>query len=251
MSLRPFVLVDEPIAELAAGARVALADADRRHLTTVLRLRPGADLEVADGRGGRAAARLEDHDVSLTSDAVVELPPTPRLVLVQALAKGRKLDEVVRQVTELGVDVVVPVEAARSVARLDGASKRAAARERWAAVARAAAAQARRSRVPEVAEPVSVGELGQLLDDLGAGTTLLVAQPGGQGPQRLAVELDGGEGATVVVAIGPEGGWTPQELETLETCGGRRLGLGPTILRTEHAGAAALAAVAALTGRFG
>jgi 16S rRNA (uracil1498-N3)-methyltransferase len=251
VSLRPFVLVDGPIAGLASGARIELSDADRRHLGTVLRLRAGAALEVADGQGGRAAARLEEGRVALTTAPVVQEPLAPRLVLAQALPKGRKLDEVVRQVTELGVDAIVPLEAARCVARLEGASKRAAARERWEAVARAAAAQARRSRVPEVLAPVPAAAIEQLLTDLGPGTTLLVAHPGGDGPRHLVAGISGEVGASVVVAIGPEGGWTPEELATFGRVGGRQLGLGPSVLRTEHAGAAALAALAALVGRFG
>ena len=241
MSLRPYVHLDHPLAGSTAGTRVPLDGEARHHLTTVLRLTRGARLEVADGRGAVASGRLDSDEVELLTAPVVTPPARPRLELAQALAKGRRFDEVVRQATELGVDVIRPVAAERSVSKLsDERAER--ARARWSSVARAAAEQARRPTRPRLAPPCPVDGL-----DLVA-AEVLVAQPGA--PALPDVAGDGQDVERVVLVVGPEGGWSDAELETLLEQGGRLAGLGPTVLRTEHAGAAGLAVLAARFGRW-
>ena len=241
MSLRPYVHLDHPLVGSTAGTRVPLDDEARHHLTTVLRLAPGAWLEVADGHGAVASGRLGTDDVELLTAPVVTPPACPRLELAQALAKGRRFDDVVRQATELGVDVIRPVAAERSVSRLSE-QRAERARSRWASVARAAAEQARRPTRPQLTPPCPVAGL-----DL-AGADVLVAQLGA--PALPDVAGDGEDVERVVLVVGPEGGWSDAELETLLEHGARLAGLGPTVLRTEHAGAAGLAVLAARLGRW-
>jgi 16S rRNA (uracil1498-N3)-methyltransferase len=242
VSLVPFVHVDASLSGRAAGDRIVLDASDRHHLTTVLRLRAGAEVELSDGRGVSASAELHGDAVVLLVDAVPSPPPRPRLQVAQGLPKGRKLDEVVRVCTELGVDAVIPVVARHSVVRLDGA-KAAKAVERWRAVARAASEQARRAWRPEVTEVRAAAAL-----TADPGETLLVAHPGG--PPLPHVLPDLGSAAGVVVAVGPEGGWSAPETRAWLDRGARLVGLGPTVLRTEHAAAAALAVLAAGLGRW-
>jgi 16S rRNA (uracil1498-N3)-methyltransferase len=238
----PYVHLDAPLDHAEVGDRVPLSGDDEHHLRRVLRITVGAALEVADGRGGTAPAVLGDGAVELTGPVTRVPPPQPTLEVAQALPKGRKLDEVVRQVTELGADAIVPVAAARSVTALTG-DKATKATARWAAVARAACSQARRPHRPSVAAPVDVDGLLERCD----AASVLVAVPGAPRELQDAVDRDASH---VVVAIGPEGGWTDDEVMRLVAGGAVEVGLGPHVLRTEHAAAAAVAVIAATTGRW-
>jgi 16S rRNA (uracil1498-N3)-methyltransferase len=244
MSLVPFVHVAASLASLGCGGEVPISRTELHHLGTVLRLRAGAMLEVADGAGWWATGTLTAVGVRLATDPVLVPVPSPAVAVAQALGKGRKLDEVVRQVTELGVDRLVPVEAARSVSRPAGVKAEQAV-GRWRSVARAAAEQSRRAHRPEV---TAIHTTAELLAAGTAGDRLLVAQPGGPSlPQLIDVVRDA---ASVTVAVGPEGGWTPEEVEAFGEADALPVGLGPTILRTEHAAAAAVAVLAAGLGRW-
>ena len=242
MSLTPFVHLDVDLDVAAGGERIDLAPADRHHLTTVLRLGSGAPVEVADGRGASAAAVLVDGAIELTGSVSRHPRPRPELVLAQALPKGRKLDEVLRQACELGVDEVRVLDTARSVVRLD-AGKLERVRGRWEAVVRSACEQARRPHRPAVLGPLALDHLGR--DD----ELLLVAHPGAPGLPTVAEVVAGSP--SLVLAVGPEGGFTDEEVADAVAAGALAVGLGPSVLRTEHAGAAGLAVLAAGSGRWG
>jgi 16S rRNA (uracil1498-N3)-methyltransferase len=241
VSLVPFVHVDPSLAGRAARDEIELSARDRHHLTTVLRLRAGAVVELADGDGGWAPARLGGAGAVLEGAAVSQPAPRPTLGVAQGLPKGRKLDDVVRVCTELGADAIVPVVAARSVSRPAG-PKVDRALERWTAVARAASEQARRVRRPRLGALRTSAELTP------AEGGLLVAHPGGTALPRVLDDLVGAR--EVTVAVGPEGGWSDEEVARWVEGGARVVGLGPTVLRTEHAAAAALAILAAAFGRW-
>jgi 16S rRNA (uracil1498-N3)-methyltransferase len=247
MSATPFVHVAADLTAAERGDTVALGDEDVHHLTRVLRLRPGAEVEVADGRGRQVTAILDSGVVVLTAAPVATPRPRPELVLAQALPKGRKLDEVVRLATELGVDRIVPAAAARSVVTLTGERAERAA-ERWRAVGRAAAEQARRPFLPHVGTPVELAVLPRVAGVADRGLLLVAAL--GATPLPDLVEPAWRERPRVTVVIGPEGGLTADEVAALVAAGARAVGLGPTVLRTEHAGGAALAVLAALLGRW-
>lgn len=241
MSRIPFVQVDTPLAGRRAGEVVVLSPAERHHLRRVLRLPTGAMVEVADGAGSSAAAELTGDAAALTADAVTSPPARPAIEVAQALAKQGKVDEVVRAVTELGADALVPVLAARSVARPDH-DRAVRAVERWDAVARSACEQSRRTRRPRI-DPIR--RPFELAED---GVVLVVLDPTGA---PLPDHLDDlRDGSTVRIAVGPEGGWTPDELTDLAARGARLAALGPTVLRTEHAATSALAVLAAGLGRW-
>lgn len=250
MSLTPLVHVDGSLAGRGAGETLELGDDDRHHLRSVLRLPVGAEVELADGLGGHATATLQEAgEVRLTADVTVVPPAVPRLRLAQALPKGRKMDEVVRACVELGLDELLPVAAERSVTRLDG-PRAEKALGRWRAVARSASEQSRRRHRPRIASPVAVG-------DLAPSDSWLVAHPGaGRSLPTVAQEVLGGSREalaveSVTVAVGPEGGWSPAEVAELEAGGARVVHLGAGVLRTEHAAAAALAVLSAVSGRWG
>jgi 16S rRNA (uracil1498-N3)-methyltransferase len=207
------------------------------HLERVRRLRPGEPVSAGDGLGGwrtytvQAATRGRLVLVA-TGGSHVEPRLEPSLAVAFVLTKGAEPDRVVAGLTELGVDAILPVLSRRSVVRATPERLR-AAHERLGRVARAAAEQCRRARVPEVEAP---GPLSTLAGREG----LVVADRSGAPAVTLAAPPPGGW----VVVVGPEGGFEPGETEALGPTA--RLGVGPHVLR---AATAALAAVAALSGQ--
>lgn len=238
----PYLHLDVALAGAAEGHSVALSDEATHHLTRVLRVAPGAELEVADGAGWSAPGQLTAGGVQLLGAARHRPVPHPRLVLAQGLPKGRKLDEVLRQATELGVDEIRVLATQRSVPMLP-ASRAAKATTRWEAVVRAACEQARRPHRPQVTGPLALHQLAR--DD----ELLLVAHPGAPGLPTVAEALVGP--TAIVLAVGPEGGFSDDEVADAVAGGALAVGLGDSVLRTEHAGAAGLAVLAAGVGRWG
>lgn len=234
----PHFLIDP--ADVDADRAVVRGD-DGRHLATVLRASPGMPVSLADGAGHRWAGRVtrvEDAAVVLAvEDLGIEPPPTPALTVVHALPKGRKLDDVVRRLSEVGVDRLIPVTSARSEVSLakDRSDKVVG---RWRAVARAAAKQSRRARVLDVAD---VGEWSAAFEGFGAG---VICWEEAAVRLRASLPIDA---HSLVVGIGPEGGLTAAEVEA---AGLPAVSLGPTVLRTETAALVAVAAILTLTGRL-
>ena len=256
MSIAPHVLVTEPLAGRVAGAVVALAEDRVHHLRRVLRLAEGDALSLTDGAGASADAQLVGDGARLSADAVVAPTSGMRLVLAQALSKGRRAEDAVRTACELGVDRLVPVVAERTQGRPDARGAEAVV-ERWRAVAAAALEQSRGVRLAAVDEPIATRVL--TTRPVESGAVRLVAVPGAAPLPDVLRDALGGALADVsgdalagevVVAIGPEGGWSPQEIDGFVAAGWLPIGLGPTVLRTEHAGPAAVAVIAAAVGRW-
>ena len=235
MSLRRVHLPPERI----DGERGLLGAEARRYLADVLRLAPGAEVEVFDGRGGRYRAEIEPGFEAVRLGPREAVPAAPlELALVVALAKGEKMDLVVQKATELGVARVLPFEAERSVVRLDPARADERA-ERWRRIAAEASRQCGRADVPEVRAPSA---LGAALAALPPSAPAVVFHPGGGGLPAP------GPAASIAAIVGPEGGLTDAEVRACEAMGAVRAGLGPRVLRAETA---AIVAVALLQARFG
>ncbi len=236
MTLRRVHLPPERI----EGGRGRLTPQARHYLAEVLRLTPGAEVEVFDGRGGRYAGRLDAGLESVSLGPREEgRAPAAELALLFALAKGEKVDLVVQKATELGVARIVPFAAARSVVRLEGPKGEERAR-RWRRIAEEAARQCGRSDVPEVAAPLP---LAGALAALSPGSAAVVFQPGGASLAMLPPPAAG-----IAAVVGPEGGLDEDELRACELAGAARASLGPRVLRAETA---AIVAVALLQARFG
>jgi 16S rRNA (uracil1498-N3)-methyltransferase len=225
------VLVDALTTELR------IAGTDGHHLARARRLRVGEVVTAADGSGTWRAyvvATVAGSEVHLEATRPARREPAlvPGLTVAFALTKGAKPEIVVRQLTELGVDAMAPVLAARSVARSDG-PREAKLVDRLERVAREAAMQCRRARLPEVVPPIALTELvgrpGLVLAERGDPGTPSVADPGPPGWTLL---------------VGPEGGLDAAELEALGAV--PRLAAGVHVLRAETA---AVAAAALLTAR--
>lgn len=222
-----------------AGGEVTL-DGQAAHHARVLRLAPGDPVRLFDGQGAEAAgtiARAErDAVVCEVGPAVRVADEGPRVVLVQAMAKGDKLDGIVRMATEIGVCAIHLAETERTVSRPD--ARRAARRvERLSRVAREAARQARRAQVPEVRPPAALSDVASRPPE--GALRLLLWERAEQALDTVPFERT----AEVWLGIGPEGGLSEAEAATLQQAGWRAVGLGPTVLRVETAAPVAVALV--------
>src|SRR4051812_45238597 len=232
----PLLLLDE-----LPDARELLIDgAEGRHAVDVLRLTPGEAVRVGDGRGGvvdGVAVSAGPEGLRVEVRARYAVPRRqPELVLVQALPKGDRGPLAVDLATELGVDRIVPWMASRCVTRWrEGRVDRGLAK--WRAAARAATEQSRRPRMPEVTDPMSTRQVCGLLADADLAVVLH------EQARRPLAQLDVPRIGTVAVVVGPEGGLTDGEVVAFRAAGAHAVRLGPEVLRTSTAGAAALAAI--------
>jgi 16S rRNA (uracil1498-N3)-methyltransferase len=230
------------------GDAVLLTGSEAHHAATVRRVREGEAVTVGDGRGAwldGICDVVSPREVVVRITGRTDVPaPAPRIVLAQALAKGDRDELAVQAATELGVDEIVPWQAARSVSRWD-AAKAEKGRARWSSIVREAAKQAHRAWVPDVAALATTA----VLASRAAASRLVVLEP--TAPDRLTdLDLDESDRRDVILIVGPEGGVATEELETLIAAGGHSARLGDTVLRTSTAGPAALAVVSARMGRW-
>lgn len=215
------------------------------HLSKVLRARPGRRVWLVDDAATSYEAEVVEVGEEQTLLKILAITPPAaaalRLILGQALLKSKKMDWVVQKATELGVDVIVPLASARAIVKVAGGEVRRV--ERWRKIGREAAKQSRRTSLPVIEEP-------RLFRDflgIGDGARKLILTEGGGTPLReilagapvpAAVGL-----AEVVLAVGPEGGWTKDEEEGSLEAGFERVSLGSQPLRSETAALAALAMI--------
>ena len=244
--------------ELQSGSLVELPRETGAHLAKVLRARSGDEVVLFNGDGREFTGVIEKVQGSRVSAAIGAARPMDRespfqLTLVQCVPRGDRMDFIVQKATELGVVRIVPVLSQRSVVRLDE-SQSVSKQAHWRAVAVSACEQCGRNRVPSVDAPLP------LLNYLGA----LAAQAKADDVLRLVLEPEraqrterGGRSIDIAsspsashaqIAIGPEGGFAPEELEAFDLSTFSRLALGPRVLRTETA---AIAAIVVLQARFG
>jgi 16S rRNA (uracil1498-N3)-methyltransferase len=233
---------------LAPGATVELPAEAAHHALKVLRLDEGDGMRLFDGRGGEWFARL--HKAGRAARAVLESfdaedrQPPLAVTLVQCLPSAAdKMDWVVQKSVELGVAEIRPVIARRSVVRLSGERMERRV-QHWRNVAVAACEQCGRNRVPEVARLLDLPQsLGEAAED---NELRLILAPGAEAGLGAIGRPDG----PVRLLVGPEGGFEDGELAAARAAGYRPVALGPRVLRTETAGAAAIAAMMALWGDF-
>lgn len=231
---------------LRPGSEVLLPDQAGEHVARVLRLERGAPLILFNGDGyefDAALASLAKHAVTAEIGSVRDADRESRLplTLAQAIARGEKMDWVLQKATELGVARIVPVMTDRTEVKLDAerAERRLA---HWRGVITGACEQSGRNRLPELEAPQA---LDRWLETLGDRSALRLALlPEGDVTLRQFIQMENG----AILAVGPEGGFTANDVALLRQAGFAGLRLGPRILRTETAGIAALAALQAMYG---
>lgn len=261
-----------------AGEEVSIVGAEAHH-ATVKRLRSGEIVDVVDGLGRRAGAEViaaanSGLQLRLIEDAVLEPEPTPRITLIQALAKEKRDLQALESAVEMGVWQVIPWGATRSVSRWDTVPKRVKGREKWLNLAVSAMKQSRQAKLAGVSEYLDSGV------DMSPGHREMAAQGEHSGSKTVFSEVEamvrgGAEvfvlhevaeehladrlvplappGQTpqdIVVIVGPEGGITDLELEAFMAAGARPVLLGPTVLRCSSAGPAAIAVIQSRLGTW-
>ncbi len=218
---------------------VTVTGPDVNHIAKVLRTKCGETLFICDGTGN-------DYETVITSitkdfiraDIVRSYPcttePETKITLFQGLPKQGKMEWIIEKCTEVGVHTIVPVQMSRSVVKLtaEQAKKKL---ERWRKTAESAAKQCGRGVIPHIAPPITMDELkGSNLPEF----LLLPYEDEQANPVRTALKSK--KRASAGIFIGPEGGFSPEEVETLKSLGAHSVTLGPRILRTETAGMIAL-----------
>ncbi len=240
--MAPRFYVDAP---LRAGSTQPLPEESAHHALHVLRLREGEEVTLFNGRGGEFACRIASlRKKALLADVLqhrpVEREAPLRMVLLQGVSSGERMDFTIRKAVELGVAAIHPVLAAASVARPKG--ERAAARiEHWQRIAISACEQCGRNRIPEVHALVPVQDIPKTQ------SLKILLSPGAE--LRLS-QIAGKVADAVTLAAGPEAGFNAAEEASFADAGFVPVSLGPRVLRTETAALAALAALNALRGDF-
>jgi 16S rRNA (uracil1498-N3)-methyltransferase len=226
----------------AAGDRVAFAPDDARKLALVLRKRSGDRVQVVDSGGNAYAATLEveGRRVGATLDERLDdgaVEPRLAVTVAQAVPKGQKMDLVVEKATELGAFAIVPVRSARVVGHDTSAGKV----ERWRRIAKTAAQQSGRVRVPEIADVVDMDALCATFSRFDrVYIAWEIAEPA---PLRDVFDAELPAANSVLVVIGPEGGFSADEVQRAAAAGARAISLGRRILRTETVALVVLSAI--------
>jgi 16S rRNA (uracil1498-N3)-methyltransferase len=227
---------------------LALTGGEAHHARDVLRLDRGAEVTVLDGAGRQFLCEVRDLDrqrVTLAVLSALSAPAPPaRITLVQAIPKGKLLESIIQKATELGVARVIPLLSERVATRLeDGAAKDKA--EKWRQAAVEAIKQCGQPWLPEVQEPLSLPALlacGEQFDLALVGSL----QGDGRHPRQYFQEFEARHQRrprSVAAWIGPEGDFTPAELDLIRSSGARPIHLGPLVLRSETAALCTLAVI--------
>jgi len=229
------------IADEVSGDRAALVGAHAVHLVRVLRARVGQSFDIAAGRAVRRGliTCIRDDRVEFDLSEEVSGARLSDITLVLSVFKFDRLEWAIEKCTELGVSRIVPLIARRTDSHLAAASTKRV--ERWQRLARQAAEQSRRAAPPEIAPPTKLSEA----LNLQAALRIVLAEAEKRPLLRDVVKLDLANSG-VVLAVGPEGGWTDEELHSFQQAGWMTASLGNTILRAETAAIAATAIVTAL-----
>lgn len=224
------------------------------HIVKVLRYKPGQTLTLFDGKGGRFSGVLEtihpDGSITGRIESVLERAQARRsaLRLYQGLLKSSHWDYVLEKGTELGVSAFVPVLTPRTVVLLREAERAQAKRERWLRVVTAASKQCQRGELPAVEEPVEFRDAIRACQGQGVTVVAWEGLCGSSSAAGLSEALgraraDSDAALTVNLFIGPEGGFSDEEVELAESLGAAVVGLGPRVLRSETAALAACAVI--------
>lgn len=254
MSLPHFFLQEQVLAHEAKESFSLRLDADDMKHARALRLAAGEHIAVIDADQDYFECRIERFDGrSFPEVSIAGRPQAPKrahVTLVQGLAKGDKMDDIIRHATEIGVSSFLPLTCERSIVRLD--EKKAEARQkRWQAIAKSAAMQSGQLAVPQVSAPQTIASV---CSSLAKASAVLVCWEEADLTARISralhlalssAEITDCSEASIAVVVGPEGGFSRGEVDRLLCCNPRAFAvtLGPSVLRTETAGMLAPALV--------
>jgi 16S rRNA (uracil1498-N3)-methyltransferase len=240
------------------GSTIKLTRDETHHLTRVLRLSFGEEVFVFDGRGREyrcsfVALELSCARLEISEALLDKVEPAIHITLAQALAKGEKFDLIIQKATELGVSAIAPLATVHADVKLsdERSEKRL---ERWRRISLEAMKQCGRRRLVDIAPPVTLKDFLDPVRSQDAGafglsllrTLLVFSERGGACiTDVLARRVDN---RAVVALVGPEGGWSDEELTLLDERGARAVTLGPRVLRTETAAVVAVTLIQHILG---
>ncbi|HSQ78170.1 MAG TPA: 16S rRNA (uracil(1498)-N(3))-methyltransferase [Nitrospirota bacterium] len=234
---RFFIVPDQ-----VSGPNITVSGEDVRHIGAVLRMKPGDELLLCDGKGTEYSVRIIQVNRSEIKTEIVNKTlreiAYPRITLGQGLPKSDKMDWIVQKATELGVATIAPLVTERTIVKVKDEEKRVS---RWQKICREAAMQSSRPDIPQVHALVSFAEF---LRTLNSEPRTLFLFPWEEGTKPIKDVLRGKDGFKyIVVLIGPEGGFSEAEAELATSKGFHPVSLGPNILRTETAAMAVLSMI--------
>ena len=230
--------------QLSSGNTQEIDKEDAHHAVKVLRLNIGEKIKISDGESNWVSGPIvqiskKSLEISITERGV-ESASKPELILVQAITKSDRNKEMLELITAAGVDQIIPWQAERSISKWQDDSER-----KWLITIKESCKQSRRVKVPRLRQVMSTTGLAKEFNSKNLG---LVFHESGQ-VKFADAQIDSNLDAMYLI-IGPEGGITDDELSILQSSGAMILRLGPTVLRSAHAGFAALAAVQTKLGRW-
>ncbi len=231
------------IADQVVGDRAALTGEHAAHLTRVLRVQKGQQFDVVCGevvRRGIVATASDEHVEFELGEEIAANEAVP-VTLLLAVFKFDRMEWAIEKCTELNVASIVPAIARRTEKHLALAAEKRV--ERWRRIAREASQQSRRVNVPEIGDPVKLASALDIADGLRVVLTETEREA-----QLRDVLRDGPDVRSLALAVGPEGGWAPDELQMFDKAGWVSASLGSTILRAETAATAAMAIARAEMG---
>ncbi len=241
------IFVDQ---KLRAGTVVVLADEAAHHISRVLRLRLGHPLVLFDGRGGEYDAEISKVNkrsvkVHINQYQEVDNESPLHITLAQGISRGQKMDFILQKAVELGVDRIIPVMTEYGNVRLDEERQQKKIKH-WNGVIIGACEQCGRNKIPEIVAPLSFDEC--LGIDVGTdrGMTKIILHSGTGGRLSKLAKVEGG----IMLLVGPEGGFSDDEIEKACAADYQIINIGPRILRTETAALAAISACQMLWGDF-
>jgi len=234
------------VPEIADREEFQVTGDEAHHAIKVMRLQIGEELLLADGTGAWVRASIDSTTKDGFRAIVLERGVERRrfvereLIVVQCLMKSNRINEALELLTVAGADRIIPWESERSIAKWQDDMK-----QKWLSTTIAAAKQARRFTLPVIETPILFAEIGARF---GAHANLLILHE--EAHERFSIVAQDLRPGPVVLVVGPEGGLSPNEVRALETAGGTAVRLGSYILRSAHAGFAALSAISTLHGSW-
>ncbi len=218
------------------GEFVTISDSDQiHHIRNVLRLKPGESITVFDSAGNEYLCTLASADKTSVKLMVLKRNPvSPKAVHISigcAIPRKGKMDDVIDKLVQLDIDTIIPLETERTIVKLEGDRSFSARRERWEKIARSAAEQSRRSSLPGISPVIKVGDLIRQSSNFDLKLMAAVAAD----TRNINEVLAGPQPSNVLALIGPEGDFSPQEIQVALDFNFRLVSLGRTVLRVDTA----------------
>lgn len=237
---------------------VEISGADARHISKVMRGKAGDKMIVSDGLSREAFVEITAIEQGTVTASVVEWlemthEPAVKVTIAQSLPKGDKMETVIQKCTEIGAVSFIPFISERTIVQYD-AKKESKRLERWNKIAKEAAEQSHRNTVPQVAQPLSWKQLLVTFQNYGAVYFCYEKENGlllrdALKPFMQSIQAD--QARSILLLVGPEGGFSEEECRQAEEAGAASIGLGRRILRCETAGMVALACILYESGEMG